>query len=333
MRLVSLLLLPALLSLVQVPQPPSPPQSFEAWRDELIVEARERGFSDRLIEEALSTLQPRPIVLERDRGQAEVTLTFERYFQTRVTPRVIQRGRALARQQEALLRRIEQEYGVPASVVLAIWGMESRFGQNTGVTPVFQALATLAWEPRRAQFFRGELFNALMMVSGGYVEVSTMTGSWAGAMGQPQFMPSSYLQYAVDFDKDGRRDIWRSTPDTLASIANYLSGRGWTRGEIWGREVEVAPRVRSHVERTVPLRTVGCSALRDMTEARPLAEWQELGVRRLGGGSLPASALDASLATIGNRDFLMYQNYEALLGYNCAHHYALSVAFLAERLR
>lgn len=327
-----LLLTTTLFLPLQAPDAPSP-TPFNVWLDELIDEARQRGFSDQLIGQALRGLQPRPIVLERDRGQAEVTLTFERYFQTRVTPRVIRRGRDLAQQHRALLGRIEREYGVPAPVVLAIWGMESRYGQNTGVTPVFQALATLAWEPRRAQFFRGELFNALMMVSGGYIDVSTMTGSWAGAMGQPQFMPSSYLQYAVDFDSDGRRDIWRSTPDTLASIANYLKGYGWTRGETWGREVEAAPRVRAHIEQSVPRRAEGCSAVRDMTARRPLADWQSLGVRRIGGEPLPTAALDASLATIGNRDFLMYRNFEALLGYNCAHHYALSVALLAERLR
>jgi membrane-bound lytic murein transglycosylase B len=237
---------------------------FDAWLSALIAEARERGFSDALIDQALKDLQPRPIVIERDRGQAELTLTFERYFQTRVTPQVIQRGRRLAEEHRALLSRIEQAYGVPPSILLAIWGLESRYGQNTGITPVFQALATLAWEPRRSDFFRGQLFNALMMVSRGYIDVSTMTGSWAGAMGQPQFMPSSYLQYAVDFDEDGRRDIWRSTPDTLASIANYLSGR-WTSGQIWGREVLITPSVRTHIEETVARRGEGCSAMRDMT--------------------------------------------------------------------
>lgn len=332
MRILSLLLVSALLAPVQTGEVAAP-RPFDEWLQDLIAEARERGFDEDLVHQTLSNLQPRPIVIERDRSQAELTLTFERYFATRVTPQVIRRGRELARGHRELLDRIEREYGVPSSVVLAIWGLESRYGRNTGITPVFQALATLAWEPRRSSFFRGELFNALTIASGGFIEARTMTGSWAGAMGQPQFMPSSYLRYAVDFDEDGRRDIWRSTPDALASIANYLKGYGWIAGEIWGREVTVTPAVRARIDETIGPRGEGCSAIRDTTERRPLSEWTELGVRRRDGGPLPQVVIDAALATVGERSFLVYQNYDALLGYNCAHHYALSVAMLAERLR
>ena len=316
-------------------QTAEPTPSFDQWLGGFIAEARQRGFSEDLITQILVDLQPRPIVIERDRTQAEiaVTLTFNRYFSTRVTSAVVRRGRELAKERRTLLRRIESEYGVPPGIVLAIWGLESRYGRNTGITPIFQALATLAWEPRRSDFFRGQLFDALTMVSRGYIEAPRMTGSWAGAMGQPQFMPSSYLQYAVDFDSDGRRDIWRSTADALASIANYLKGYGWKSGERWGREVKIAPAVRKRIEEDVGRPTEGCFAMRDMTERRPLSEWQRLGVRTVKGAALPRASLDAALVETESRYFLVYSNYDALLGYNCAHRYALSVALLAERLQ
>jgi membrane-bound lytic murein transglycosylase B len=203
----------------------------------------------------------------------------------------------------------------------------------TGNTPVFRALATLAWEPRRSAFFRGELFDALTMAQRGYIEPASMTGSWAGAMGQAQFMPSSYLKYAVDHDGDGRRDIWRSTADALASVANYLKGYGWNGDRTWGREVRVPEAARERVAAGVNTRADGCSAMRTMTERVPLARWQELGVRRVDGGALPRVEVDAALVNVGERSFLVYPNYDALLHYNCAHNYALTVATLADRLR
>jgi membrane-bound lytic murein transglycosylase B len=170
------------------------------------------------------------------------------------------------------------------------------------------------------------------MVSRGYIEPNAMRGSWAGAMGQTQFMPSSYLAHAVDFDGDQRRDIWSSTPDTLASIANYLKGHGWTRQYTWGREVRLSAAARKRVA-DIPQRTSGCGAMRDMTEALPLREWRQRGVRAIGGAPLPRSGPAASLVQVQDRAFLVYPNYDALLRYNCAQHYALGVAMLSERLR
>jgi membrane-bound lytic murein transglycosylase B len=316
-----------------VEEPVEEPPPFETWLAALIDEARGRGYSETVIGETLAGLQPLQRVIRSDRTQAELTVTFESYLGSRVTPRVVRRGRDLARVHGALLARIEQAYGVQPRVVLAIWGLESRFGANIGRTPVFQALATLAWEPRRADFFRGQLFDALAMVSRGYIDAASMTGSWAGAMGQTQFMPSSYLEHAVDFDGDGRRDIWVSTADALASIANYLKAHGWNGERTWGREVKVTTAVRTRIEDAVPARTQGCFAMRDMTERVPLEEWQRLGVRRADGGSLPQTDLDAGLVRAGNRYFLVYGNYDALLRYNCAHHYALSIGVLADRLQ
>jgi membrane-bound lytic murein transglycosylase B len=245
---------------------------------------------------------------------------------------MVTRAKDLMAEHKALLHRTEREFGIPARVLVAFWGMESRFGRIQGSTPVFQALATLAWEPRRAAYFRSELFDALTMVQRGQIESGTMTGSWAGAMGQTQFMPSSYLKFAVDFDGDERRDIWKSTPDTLASMANYLKGFGWKADETWGREVKVNADAARAIA-TIPKRTDGCYAQRNMSERRPLAQWQKLGVRRVDGGALPKANVPAGLVDVGERKFLVYPNYDVIIAYNCAHYYALTVGLLADRLK
>ena len=178
---------------------------------------------------------------------------------------------------------------MPASTLVAIWGAESNFGRFSGVRPTVPALATLAFDPRRATLFRRELFSALEILDRGHIELADMRGSWAGAMGQPQFMPSSYLRYAEDFDGDGRRDIWESSADVFASIANYLKGNGWTAGKRWGREVKVTKEVATRIAADVAPRNGSCQAKRDMTVALPLLEWQRLGVRLPDGGALPVS--------------------------------------------
>ena len=306
------------------------PLPFEEWRAGLMAEARARGFSDALVNEALAGIEPREQVISEDRNQAEVVQTLEQYYRIWVSPTMVERGWALAGEHAPLLARIEAEYGVPRRFILAIWGMESQFGRITGGVPVFQALATLAWDPRRAELFRGEIFAALSIVANGDITVAGMTGSWAGAMGQSQFLPSSYLQLAVDADGDGRRDIWASTADALGSIANYLRSYGWQREFTWGREVW-GP---NDLAGTIPGRASGgCPGIRRMTERRPLAAWQWLGVRRMSGADLPQVDISGSLVAIDGRTFLVYDNYDALMRYNCVHRYALSVALFAELLR
>ena len=222
---------------------------------------------------------------------------------------------------------------MPPRVIVAIWGLESNFGRFSGVRPTIQALATLAWEGRRGAFFRGELMDALEIVDRGYIGLEALRGSWAGAMGQPQFMPSSYLKWAQDFDDDGDRDIWRSKQDIFASIANYLNEHGWTRDTTWGREVRLPPASASpRCARKRACATEGCRAEREMTERLPLAKWQALGVRTISGHArCRRAAIEASLIHTGKRAFLVYGNYESLLEYNCAHSYALAVALLSER--
>jgi len=179
--------------------------------------------------------------------------------------------------------------------------------------------------------FRQELFDALKIVDSGDVEPAAMRGSWAGALGQPQFMPSSFLLYAQDFDGDGRRDIWKSTPDVFASIANYLAAHGWNKDQSWGREVRVPASVLQGLSETAPPQTEGCLARRQMTAALPLATWKTLGVKTITGGALPVTDFDASLVSGVKRHFLVYPNYQAILGYNCVNAYGLSVGLLADR--
>ncbi|MGQ0733063.1 MAG: lytic murein transglycosylase [Acidobacteriota bacterium] len=318
---------------LQIPfvQPPER-VDFATFVDSLRQEALLRGVSQATVDRALGSLEPSPTVIERDQTQAEVVLTVDQYVARRLTRSVVRTGREMTQKHRALLERVSKAYGVPARVVVAVWGLESNFGRFSGVRPTIQALATLAWEGRRGAFFRGELMDALAIVDRGLIGLEQLRGSWAGAMGQPQFMPSSYLKWAEDFDGDGDRDIWRSEHDVFASIANYLQEHGWTPDTTWGREVKLPAGGKDALQNEVALRTEGCRAEREMTVRAPLAKWQTLGLRTTSGGALPKAELDASLIHTGERAFLVYGNYEALLEYNCAHSYALAVALLADRL-
>ena len=211
--------------------------------------------------------------------------------------------------------------------------MESNYGRFTGTRPIVQALATLAWDGRRGAFFTSELISALQILDKGYIELDRMKGSWAGAMGQTQFMPSSYLAHAQDYDGDGRRDIWTTLPDVFASIANYMKAYGWVEGQAWGREVKLPRGGFAPLVQEVGLRQSGCRASREMTVPLPLAKWQSLGVRTATGGALPKVDRTASLLNAGSKTYLVYGNYDALLGYNCAHAYALAVGLLSDRIR
>jgi membrane-bound lytic murein transglycosylase B len=307
-------------------------RGFRAWLRAVIDEAAAQGVDRRLVESTLTGLEPLPGVLDADRTQAGVAGPLSDYLAARVTPELIATGRELMQRHRGLLTRIERRFGVPRRFLVAIWGAETGYGRYTGDVPVLRALVTLAWHPRRAEYFRGELFDALRMVERGDIPAGAMLGSWAGAMGQPQFMPSSYLEYAVDFDGDGRRDIWTSEADTLASIANYLRAFGWRTGVTWGREVEIDAAAWNGSGTTTTRRTEGCQALRSLTERRPLRSWRPFGVRGLDGSPLPRAAIEASLLTLDGRSFLVYQNYEAILRYNCANRYALGVALLADAI-
>lgn len=306
--------------------------SFAEWLAVVRDEAVARGVRPDVATSALAGVEQLDIVVERDRTQAEFVLTLDGYLERRLTAKTIRSAREQYARHRALLRQVASRFGVEPQVIVAIWGLESNFGRFSGVRPTIPVLATLGYETRRGEFFRGQLIDALRIIDRGDIELVNMKGSWAGAMGQPQFMPGSYLAYAVDFDQDGRRDIWSSHADVFASIANYLSQNGWKQGERWGREVTIPSGVAARVASAATLRESGCRASRELSAPLPLARWRALGVRLRGGGPLPRATLDASLLRAGTRSFLVYRNYDALLGYNCANSYAVSVGMLSDRI-
>jgi membrane-bound lytic murein transglycosylase B len=295
------------------------PDSFQNFLAGLRAEARRAGISATTLDRAFAGVQPNQKVLERDRHQPEFTMTWAQYRALLVTDQRIANGRVAYQQTRALLDRVRDRYAVDPGVIVGIWGLESSFGAGMGDFHVVEALATLAWEGRRASFFRGELMAALRILDNGDVTPARMLGSYAGAMGQPQFMPSSYLRYAVDFEGHGRRDIWTSKPDVLGSIANYLAGSGWRGGEPWGQAV------------TLPSNFAASFAGRD--NRRTVGEWIRLGVRALDGRALARPETPAAVLLPdgpGGDAFLVYANFAAIRRYNPSDYYALVVGLVGD---
>jgi lytic murein transglycosylase len=300
---------------------PAPRPTFEVWLAELRVEALAQGVSPPIFDRAFSGVRPNDEVLANERSQPEFTRAIWDYLSRAVSDSRIETGRQRLAENRPTLTLVEQRYGVPAPYVVAIWGIESNFGGNTGGFNVIEALATLAWGSERPDFFRPHLIDALLILEAGDIPPAQMLGSWAGAMGQTQFMPTAFRDRAVDQDGDGRRDIWGSLPDVFGSTAHYLSSYGWKRGVAWGEEVRLPP--------TFPWDQA------ELDIKKPVAEWAGLGVRRIDGGALPASAEPASiLLPAGWRGpaFLITDNFRTILKYNNATSYALAVSLLADRI-
>ena len=308
---------------------------FDAFLNEVRGEALQKGIKPDVVNTALTGVQPIMRIIERDRNQAEFKLSFATYRDRVITQANVQRGQKLRDDHQALLRQVAQRYGVQPRFILAIWGIETRYGAVKADVPLVHSLATLAFDRRRSTYFRNELFAALTMLDRGYIDFPTMKGSWAGAMGQPQFMPTSYLSYAEDFDGDGKRDIWNNTGDVFASIANYLAKHGWNTNQTWGREVRISAELQRKLGDYAREGRSGCRAIDQMTKDLSLEDWSRLGVRRADGGELPKAQQTGALVQpdgAGGQTFLVYGNYRSVLRYNCAHHYALTVSLLADRL-
>lgn len=294
---------------------------FEAWLEGLARDARAVGVARSTIDVALSGIQPIPRVIELDRRQPEGRMSFRDYRTRVVNPGRIETGRRLLADHGPLLVRIEARFGVPARVLVTLWGVESNFGSRPGGYPVIASLATLAFDGRRAAFFRRELISALRILDAGDIEAEAMRGSWAGAMGQPQFMPSTYLDHAIDLDGDGRRDIWSSVPDVLGSAANYLARAGWRPGQRWGRAVL---RPASLEER-----------LADPQHRMSVTRWSAAGVRTQKGDPLPPASFEASLIQpdgAAGDAWLAYPNFRAIMTWNRSTYFALSVGLLSDAL-
>jgi membrane-bound lytic murein transglycosylase B len=301
--------------------PAAAQEDFAAWLAAFRAEAIQKGVPAPVIEVALDGIKPLPRVVELDRKQPETTITFSQYLANTVSDARVQRGRELLVEHRASLQRISAQYDIAPRTIVALWAMESNYGAMQGNFKVVEALATLAYEGRRAAFFRGELIEALKILAEGHIRADAMRGSWAGAMGQVQFMPSTFRKWAADGDGDGRRDIWRSTADVFASSANFLRGLGWKPGEGWGCEV----RLPASFER---------SAIGPDTR-RSVESWRALGVRRLDGGSLPSLAGETAIIQPdgpGTRAFLVADNFRAVMKWNRSTYFATAVGLLSDRI-
>ncbi len=296
-------------------------QPFAEWLEGVRQEALASGIGATTLDQALAGIEPQESVVELDRKQPEGRLTFVEYRDRVLSQQRIDQGRRLLQEHAELLGRVEARYGVPAQVIVALWGIESSYGQFKGRYSVIEALASLAYDGRRAEFFRKELLAALRILDRGDISVDGMYGSWAGAMGQSQFMPSTYLGYAVDFDGDGRRDIWNDKADIFASMANYLREAGWRTGYRWGRAVETGD--------AIDIETVG------LDYRKGLHDWDRLGVRRSGGGQLPIVEIDASLLVMDEGEgpaYLVYDNFRVLMVWNRSSYFATTVGLLSDEL-
>ena len=295
-------------------------QGFQQWVAAFRAEAAGRGISQATLATAFDTVQFLPKVIDSDQSQSEFTKSVWTYLDSAVSPDRIRNGQAMLAQWSSAANSAEQRYGVPKQVVVAIWGIESNYGQNFGNIEIIDALATLGYEGRRQDFAKGELYAALQILQQGDISRDRMLGSWAGAMGNTQYLPSVFLSSAVDADGDGRRDIWGSIPDVMASTANYLAQSGWQRGQPWGVEVTLPPGFDYSVA--------------ELTTKLPVAQWAAMGVRPVSGRTLPALG-DASVITpAGARGpaFLVGPNFGVIMKYNASTSYALAVGHLSDRL-
>ena len=296
--------------------------SFAQWLDGVRSRALQAGIDTRTLDRAFKEIEPDPRVVELDQRQPEGRLTFVEYKTRVVSSARTKGGQRRRREHAALLDRVEQRWGVQSEVLVALWGIESSFGEYKGRFSVVRSLATLAHDGRRAEFFENELIAALRILDEGDIDFDGMFGSWAGAMGQSQFMPSTYLNHAVDADGDGRRNIWTSLDDTFGSMANYLRAVGWDDRYIWGREVQLSRPVDA--------------SLAGRKKKVPLSVWQERGVRRVDGRDLPRVAIDAGLIQTDDGagpNYLVYGNFDALMRWNRSTYFALSVGLLSDAIK
>ena len=302
--------------------------SFDEWLIDLRKEATSLGISDKVLDAALGNATPIKRVIELDRSQPEFTMTFEEYLGKIASAT---RARVAAKkliEHDEILTKVSEKYGVQKRYIVTFWGVETNFGQYLGSFNVPHSLATLAHDGRRSAYFRKELLNALKILEEGHIAPDKMKGSWAGAMGQSQFMPSSFLSYAVDWNGDGKRDIWETEADVFASTAYYLSKAGWRNDMTWGRAVEIP--------RDLILKGKGAKALAESKTRVKLVEWSRVGVMKADGKPLPSSDFTARLVLpAGSKGpaFLVYSNFDSILAWNRSNYYALAIGHLSDKLR
>ncbi|MCR9191386.1 MAG: lytic murein transglycosylase [Gammaproteobacteria bacterium] len=295
-------------------------QSWSAWVSEVRHEALADGIRPEVFDRAFAGVhEPSRKIKSLSHSQPEHRLTYQKYLSSRVDSYRILMGRRHYKKNKAIADEIGEQYGVDPCFVMSFWGMETSYGSYMGNFPVIKSLATLAYDSKRQAFFRKELFLALHILNDGHVSLQDFKGEWAGASGQPQFLPSSWVRYAVDYDGDGRKDIWNSKPDVFASIANYMKGNGWREGEPWAVFVKLPPHFDMDLEGKSTVKSV--------------KEWAAMGVKRTDGRPLPYPNLEASIVQPdGGPVFLAYPNYKMILKYNNSIYYAGAIGYLADKI-
>ncbi|UQB41521.1 lytic murein transglycosylase [Thiomicrospira microaerophila] len=296
-------------------------QAFQAWVEDFKPKARAEGISQATLDKAFSGVKLNQRVLELDRHQPEFTRTFWQYLESAVSDWRIQRGKEMYAAHRELLDEVTKQYGIPGRFLVAFWGLETNYGNFTGSFPVIESLATLSYDPRRSAFFTKQLIYALRILDQGHIPFEQMKGSWAGAMGQTQFMPENYLRYTIDADGTGRKDMWNSLEDVFHSSGNFLKNLGWQAEQTWGREVTLPKNFDF--------------ALADGRTQRSLAEWQQLGIRQTDGSNLPTADFNAALlipSDYRGPAFLVYHNFNVIKRWNMSNNYAVAVGHLADRI-
>ena len=296
--------------------------SFDDYIAGVKVEASQKGISDKTLMTAFGDVRFIKRTIKLDRNQPERRQTLETYLPKRVPEWKVEQARALFEEHYDELTKIGEQYGVQPRFIVALWGNETNFGNYTGNFDIISALASLAYDGRREAFFRKELLAALTILEQGHISKDTFKGSWAGAMGQTQFMPSSFLAYAVDQDGDGKKDIWNTRADVFGSIANYLKQAGWNSDLTWARQVRIP---KNFDEQLVGLKT-----------KKTLTDWQKAGVRRYDQSDLPQKSIQASVVLpdedVNGRAYLAYQNYDVLMKWNSSYYFVTSVGYLSDRI-
>jgi len=295
--------------------------AFSEYVENIKIEAQEKGIAPEVIKNAFADVTFLQRSVKSDKQQPEFKLTLDAYIPRAVPDWKVKQARAAYKKHYQLLNEIGNAYGVQPRFIVALWGVETNFGRFTGNNNIISSLTTMAYEGRREALFKKQLFAALLILQQGHVTPENFIGSWAGAMGQVQFMPTSYLNYAVDYDGDGKKDIWNTYADIFASAANYLKTEGWNADQTWGRQVKLPANFDTQ--------------LANIKEQKSLQEWQNLGVRRYDGSALPNVDINASLVIPDDkagRIYLVYNNYRVLMHWNRSYYFATAVSYLSERI-
>ncbi len=296
---------------------------FRNWLRTVRADAVYQGISSKTVDNAFSQIHYRDDIIQLDQKQPDGTRTFDNYIKSVVSPAKIEKAQQAYLENKTLIDEISRRYGVPSQYIVSLWGLESNFGANMGNFPVIESLAVLAYEGRRREFFKSELINALKILDQGHVPMDDMKGSWAGAMGQIQFMPSSFFSYAVDYNRDGKKDIWTSKEDSFASIANYLSSLNWNKSQEWGKQVQLP--------QGFPLDTAS------LEQGKSITDWKALGIKDMDGKSLKFNEDSQAWLVIPDKErtaeskaYLVLSNYKVIMKWNRSTYFATSVGILAD---